>query len=120
MAVLDTTIGQAALFIGPFVWTEGDPVSLAFRVAGLDWSGTYQAQIRDKHDAASTLRGAFTVTATYSATPGAEGTLFTLEMDQAASEAIPVGSYYTDIQQVGGVTRVWGKVAVKPQVTVQA
>ena len=112
-AAVDTTIGQCAIEIGPFCWVQADPVSLAWAV-DVDWSGEYRAEIRKAHTATSPKLGEFIITATF------DGTLthFTMAMTEEASELIPVGTYYTDLQQVGGVTRVWGKVLVKPQITV--
>lgn len=114
----DSTIGQDAQLIGPFQWTEGDPVSLAWRV-DVDWSGTYQSQIRKTRKPTALLIGTFTVTATWDPVAGLAGeTLFEMEMSEIASADVKVGRYVCDVQEVGGVTRVWGKVVVKPQVTV--
>jgi hypothetical protein len=95
-------------------WVEADPVSLAFRVAAADWSGTYTAQIRARHKAVGELIGTLTVTAVLD---GAD-TLFTLTLTEAESGEIVSGQYYWDMQQVGGVTRLAGYVSVKQQVTV--
>lgn len=113
MATADTEISQAAQLIGPFVWTEGDPVSLAWSVAA-DWSGDYTAQIRKTHTATGTLVGEFTITADF------DGSLTNFVMTIAEVDSVPIkaSSYFTDVQEVGGPTRVWGKVIVQPQVTV--
>lgn len=110
-----TEISQAAQQIGPFAWTEGDPVSLSWQVAA-DWSGDYTAQIRKTHTPTGTLIGEFTVTADFD--PGTGRTTFVQAITEADSQPIKAGSYFTDIQEVGGPTRVWGKVTVGPQVTV--
>ncbi len=39
------TISQDADIVD-LVWVEGDPISLAFTVADVDWSGNYTAQVR--------------------------------------------------------------------------
>jgi hypothetical protein len=80
------------------VWVASDPVSLAFTVEDVDWSGTYTAQIRAERSATSTLIGTLTVT-------------------QVNSALIAAGTYYWDLQQTSGVTRLAGKVSVQPHVT---
>lgn len=108
-------IGQAALQIGPFAWTEGDPVSLAFRV-DVDWSGNYNCQVRKTRKPTAQLMCTLAVTAIYDVPSGL--TTFTMQMTEAASALVPKGKYYCDIQEHDGVTRVWGVVNVGPQVTV--
>ena len=54
------------------------------------------------------------MTATFDGTD----TTFKMVIDLAASAAIKKGKYFTDVQKVAGVTCVWGKVVIDPQVTV--
>jgi hypothetical protein len=110
-----TAISQEAQQIGPFAWTAGDPVSLAWRV-NADWSGDYKSQIRTGRAPDATMVGEFTVTADYDAIE--ETTLFVMELTESESELILAGKYFCDVQQVNGVTRVWGQVIVSKQVTV--
>lgn len=107
-------ISQAAQQLPSLRWTEGDPVSLSFRV-NTNWSGSYISQIRKEHKKSGTLVGSLTVTATWDALAGE--TTFTLSMTEIASLLIPTGNYFTDIQVVGGITRLWACVIVDPQVT---
>lgn len=107
-----TTISQSSATLN-LEWVEADPVSLAFAVAGVNWAGTYTAQVRSARSATATLMGTLTVTATFDGT----NTNFTLSMSQANSALIPSGTYYWDLQQVGGVTRLGGVVKVDLQVT---
>lgn len=96
-------------------WIQADPVSLAFTVQGVDWSGVYTAQIRRKAlGADSPLLGTLTVVSALNGTD----TDFTLSMSQANSASIPVGLWAWDLQQTGGVTRLKGSVKVLNQVTV--
>lgn len=106
------TISQDADIVD-LVWVEGDPISLAFTVADVDWSGSYTAQVRASTDADAPLLFSLTVTATYSA----PDTAFTLTATAAAAAACTAGRYVWDMQQVNGVTRLRGVVRVEPQVT---
>lgn len=106
------TISQDADIVD-LVWVEGDPISLAFTVADVNWSGSYTAQVRASTDPDATLLLSLTVTATYSA----PDTAFTLAANAAASAAVTAGRYVWDMQQVNGVTRLRGVVRVEPQVT---
>ena len=108
----NSTISQGSAVLN-LEWVEGDFVSLAFTVAGVDWSGTYAAQVRTARSVTATLMGTLTVVAAYDGT----NTNFTLTMSQANSALIPSGTYYWDLQQVGGVTRLGGVVKVDLQVT---
>lgn len=95
------------------VWIEQDPVALAFAVAE-DWSGVYTVQIRTRRSPTAPLVGVLAVAAVL-----ADGvTTFTLTMSEEASALVLAGSYYWDLQQTGGVTRLGGRVIVKGQVTV--
>jgi hypothetical protein len=95
-------------------WIAGDPISLAFVVAAVDWSGTYRAQLRSRPTADGALIGELTVSAVY-ATPD---TTFTLTMTAVLSLGILPGTYWWDLQQTGGVTRLRGQARVLEQVTV--
>ena len=44
--------------------------------------------------------------------------MFTMTMTEAESMLVEKGKYYLDIQEVNGVTHVWGQVIVDPHVTV--
>lgn len=106
------TVSQDAEALN-LVWVEADPVSLAFTVEAVNWAGTYTAQIRNAQSTSGTLVGTLTVTATFD-TPDTD---FTLVMSQANSALIPAGTYWWDLQQTSGVTRLKGTVSVLPQVT---
>lgn len=105
-ALLDASADELDLKL-----TEGDPISFAFTVADVDWSGTYLSQIRASPDAASPLV-TLTVTATYSA----PDTAFTLTATAAANVLTAPGAVW-DMQLVGGATRLRGRVFVVPQVS---
>lgn len=96
-------------------WVAGDPISLSFIVKDIDWSGVYTAQIRRRQNPTSELLGSLTVSATYLA---GTGTTFVLSMLKALSELVPSGTWFWDLQQSAGVTRLRGQVEVVPQVTV--
>lgn len=106
------TISQDAEVVD-LEWVEGDPISLAFTVAAVNWSGTYQAQVRAQPAEDSPVLLTLTVTATFD-TPDTD---FTLTATAVASAAVGAGGYHWDLQQVGGVTRLRGAVRVRPQVT---
>lgn len=108
-------ISQQAQQIGPFQWTEGDPVSLAWKV-DVDWSGDYICQVRKTRKPSADLICELDVTATYDIMT--ELTTFTMTMTEADSAEVTKGKYYCDVQQENGVTRVWGVVNVGAQVTV--
>jgi hypothetical protein len=92
-------------------WVEGDPISLAFTVAAVNWSGTYQAQVRAQPNADTVL-----LTLTVTAVFNSPDTAFTLTAT-AGANTVPPGEYVWDLQQVAGVTRLRGKVRVTAQVT---
>jgi hypothetical protein len=107
---MTVTISQDAEVVD-LAWVEGDPLSLAFTVAAVDWSGTYTAKVKQyASDTAALLT--LTVTATYSA----PDTAFTMTAT-AAANTVPAGGFVWDLQQTGGVTRLRGKVRVEAQVT---
>lgn len=93
-------------------WRRGDPVSLSFTVAGVNWSGSYVAQIRTQR-APRALVAELTVSVSYSA----PDTAFVLSMTEAASLKVPAGTYDWDLQVVGGVTRLAGAVTVDQDVS---
>ena len=107
-------ISQDAKELG-LEWVQGDPISLAFTVAVVDWTGTYIAQVRRRQNPTSELLGALTVMAVF--VPGT-GTEFTLTMSSANSALIPAGDFFWDMQEVGGVTRLRGVAHVVAHVTV--
>lgn len=109
-------ISQAAAEIGTFIWTEGDPISLSWRVDA-DWSGNYICQVRKTRKVTGLLLGTFTVTAVYNQAPYLGETVFTMTMSEHDSKLIPAGKYFTDLQVINGVTRIWGGVRVDPQVS---
>lgn len=111
-----TEISQAAAQIPALSWTAGDPVSLSFRVDA-DWSGNYSCQIRESRSPTAELVGELAVLAEWDTPAYPDQTLFTLSMVEADSLEVAPGSYFCDIQMTGGVTRVWAKVKVGPQVT---
>ena len=98
-------VSQDAVELG-LEWYPGDPVSLTWRVAAVNWSGTYTAKLRDNSSPDSTEVATFTVTATYDA--GQEWTTFLVTL----ATAIPTGSYWWSCKQTGGVTRFSGMVQV--------
>lgn len=107
-------ISQDACQLG-LEWVESDPVSLSFTVSDVDWSGTYDSQVRRKQNPNAELLGTLTVTAVYTA---GVGTAFTLVMSEGDSSLIPAGNYWWDMQEVNGVTRLRGPVTVVGNVTV--
>lgn len=109
---MTVTVSQAAEPVD-LEWVEGDPISLAFTVTGLDWSGTYTAQVRAAAGSAYPVLLSLTVAASYSA----PDTSFTLSATALASAGVPAGRYVWDLQQTSGVTRLGGVVHVRGQVT---
>lgn len=107
-------ISQDAQELG-IEWVEADPISLAFTISTVDWSGSYIAQVRRRQNPNAELLGTLIVTATYTA---GVGTAFTLTMSENDSALIPAGSFWWDMQEVGGVTRLRGPVHVVSHVTV--
>lgn len=98
-------VSQEAVNLG-LEWYPGDPVNLQWRVADVNWSGTYVAKLRKNSDPASTELATFTVTAVYDAVN--LWTTFTVTL----STAIDVGEYWWSCKQSGGVTRFSGLVFV--------
>jgi hypothetical protein len=108
MALLDASADRLDL-----KFTEGDPLSFAFSVADVDWSGTYLAQIRTAYDAA-TVATTLTVVATFN-TPNTDFTMTASAAANTLSPGSPAGVW--DLQVVGGATRLSGRVIVEPQVS---
>ena len=98
-------VSQDAVELG-LAWYPGDPVSLTWRVAAVNWSGTYTAKLRANSSPDSTELATFTVTATYDAV-----NLYTTFVVTLAT-AIPTGNYWWSCKQTGGVTRFSGMVQV--------
>ena len=98
-------VSQEAVDLG-LQWYPGDPVSLTWRVADVNWSGTYVAKLRANADTNSTEIATFTVTATYD--PGQEWTTFVVTLATSVAQ----GPYYWSCKQTGGVTRFAGDVYV--------
>ena len=98
-------VSQEAVELG-LEWYPGDPVSLTWRVAAVNWSGTYTAKLRANSSPDSTELATFTVTATYDAV-----NLWTTFLVTLAT-AIPTGSYWWSCKQTGGTTRFSGMVQV--------
>lgn len=94
-------------------WIRGDPISLAFTVENVNWSGAYTAQVRRSQDPTSDLLGTLTVVATFSS----PNTGFVLSMSAANSLLIPAGVWAWDLQATGSVTRLRGRAIVVEQVT---
>jgi hypothetical protein len=94
------TISQAAERVN-LAWTEGDPVSLTATVTdGAGWAGTYDIESETTEIAALT------------ATVVADGADAVLTITSAGACLLAAGSYYWRLQQVGGVTRLRGRVVV--------
>lgn len=102
---LDVTAEQLDL-----KWTAFDPVALVFYVTETDWSGDYKAEVRAQPHRHAPLLDELTVVATYEA----PDTRF--ELTLADSSKIPSGGYW-DLQEVGGPTRLTGRVIVVADVT---
>ena len=98
-------VSQDAVPIG-LQWYPGDPVNLQWRVAAVNWSGTYVAKLRKYEDPTSEELGTFTVNAVYDETN--LWTEFTITM----STAIAQGQYWWSCKEVGGITRFSGLVLV--------
>lgn len=103
-------ISQAAEWLD-VEWNLDDPVSLQFTVADVDWTGTYVAQIRASQDNDAELLATFVVTATL---VGAD-TAFTLTL--ADSTTVPRSGGHWSLKEVGGVTRLIGRVIVLASVS---
>lgn len=109
-AVIDLSAGKLDL-----AWSQGDPVSIEFTVPDVaaTWGTTFQAQVRAIASAQGVLLGSFTVAAAVNG----DDIDVTLTMSIGDSELIPSGRYFWDMQEVAGVTRLGGRVHVKPSVT---
>jgi len=100
-----TFVSQQAADVG-LAWYPNDPVSLSFRVAEVNWAGSYTAAVRANEDVNSTVLATFTVTAVYDAVN--LWTTFTF----TTSTQVPQGYYYWSCKQIGGQTRFAGPVNV--------
>jgi hypothetical protein len=98
-------VSQDAVDLG-LEWYPGDPVSLTWRVAAVNWSGTYTAKLRKNENPSSEELATFTVTATYDAV-----NLWTTFVVTLAT-SIPQGEYWWSCKQTGGTTRFSGLVIV--------
>lgn len=96
-------------------WTFGDPIDLQFDVLSVDWSGAYTAMVRHGRGREAPLLLTLTVVATYTN----PNTHFRLTATALASADVPAGgTYWWDLQQTGGRTRLAGRVFVDPDITV--
>lgn len=100
-------------FVLHLAWHEGDPISLEFTAEDVDWSGPYQLQVREAQDRTSTLLATLTMSGTY-VNPDTD---FVITASAGVSATVPAGEWYYDAQQVGGITRLRGRVRVTAQVT---
>jgi hypothetical protein len=98
-------VSQDAVDLG-LKWYPGDPVNLQWRVADVNWSGTYTAKLRKGENPATTELATFTVTAVYDAVN--LWTTFTVTL----ATAIPQGTYWWSCKQTGGITRFSGQVLI--------
>ena len=98
-------VSQDAIALG-LQWYPGDPVSLEWRVADTDWSGSYVAKLRKYEAPDSTEVATFTVSAVYDAVN--LWTTFTVTLATAVAE----GQYWWSCKATGGVTRFSGLVIV--------
>lgn len=102
---MTTFVSQAATEIG-LAWYPNDPVNLSFRVADVNWAGTYTAAVRANEDTSSTVLATLTVTAVYDA--GQEWTTFTF----TTNTQVPAGYYYWSCKETNGRTKFAGPVNV--------
>lgn len=85
-------------------WWKDDPISLQVTVKGVDWSGTYTAEVL-------TTAGANVLTLTVTATLTGEDTVFTFTNTDTTSVA--AGTYVWECQETGGQTRFAGAAVVE-------
>lgn len=98
-------VSQDAIDIG-LKWFPNDPVNLSFRVADVDWSGSYTAVVRQNSDVSSSIVCTFSVTAVYD-----NVNLYTTFTFITATQ-VPSGLYWWSCKQNGGLTRFSGQVIV--------
>jgi hypothetical protein len=98
-------VSQDAVDIG-LKWYPNDPVNLSFRVADVNWAGSYTATVRENSSTSSAVICSLNVTAVYDAVNLYTTFTFT------TSTQVPSGSYWWSCKQVGGVTRFSGQVLV--------
>lgn len=105
MSISTIYVSQDAISLG-LQWYPGDPVSLSWRVADVNWSGTYVAKLRENQNPTSAEILTFTVTAVYDAVE--LWTTFTV----TTNTAVAAGDYWWSCKLQGGVTRFSGMVVV--------
>lgn len=88
-------------------WYAGDPVSLSWKVLGVNWSGTYTGGVY-KDVACTQLLATATITATYSS----PDTTFVFSLSDAASDAVPAGLWYWKVREQAGLTKFAGSAEV--------
>lgn len=98
-------ISQDAVDIG-LKWYPNDPVNLSFRVANVNWAGTYTAAVRQNSETSSTVICSLTVSAVYDSVN--LWTTFTF----TTNTPVASGQYWWACKQTGGVTRFSGPVIV--------
>ena len=98
-------VSQDAIEIG-LKWFPNDPVNLQFRVADVNWSGSYTATVRADSNITSAVICTLTVTASYDAV--SKYTTFTF----TSNTQVAAGIYWWACKQVNGVTRFSGQVIV--------
>lgn len=98
-------VSQDAIDIG-LKWYPNDPVNLSFRVADVNWAGSYTAAVRANSDASSAVVCSLTVSAVYDAVN--LWTTFTF----TTSTQVAGGNYWWACKQNGGMTRFSGLVVV--------
>lgn len=96
-------------------WIFGDPIDLEFLVQGVNWTGSYTAQVRHGRTRTDTLMLTLAVVASL---VGVD-TQFVMTASSANSLLVPAGGqYYWDLQQTGFRTRLKGRVFVESDVSV--
>lgn len=114
MLEVTPTLSQKATPLD-IAWTEGDPISMSFRVKDTDWTGmSYTAQVKHEPEASAPVVATLTIAATLDA----GDTVFTITATAAEAADCHAGDrLYWDMQEVGGITRFGGRCFVGPQVT---
>lgn len=102
---MTTFVSQLATSIG-LAWYPNDPVNLSFRVADVNWAGTYTAAVRANENTTSTVVATLTVTAVYDNVN--LWTTFTF----TTNTQVPAGSYYWSCKETNGRTKFAGPVMV--------
>lgn len=94
-------------------WTEFDPFSMQWIARGVDWHGTYKAQVRTQGSLDGTVICPLDVTAEYVA----PDTVFVAALDLETSRTVATGNYFWSVLDTEGPTRFAGKAFVRPSVT---